>query len=103
MSENPNPEFPGADTFEVDQLAFENASLRTTIEEQARKIAELEAEREWKPIETCPKDKWVIAYLYPYEPFIAKLDQSHGWVDEREHGIYSPTHWMPLPEPPKEE
>lgn len=60
---------------------------------------------EWQPIETAPKDKRFVALLYCtptyrrygvgwYQPMTGWQGWYHsGWKE-------SPTHWMPLPEPP---
>lgn len=72
---------------------------------------------EWQPIETSPKDgELILACRAGYLPQTARYSSSleyTGWitVDEDddelfsawvEYGYrYSPTHWMPLPEPPK--
>lgn len=70
---------------------------------------------EWQPIETVPKDEtWVLLY-FPDFTWAAEANgvilafwsnDGHGWFDseaasnalDEEH---QPTHWMPLPEPPK--
>ena len=69
----------------------------------------------WQPIETAPKDgSWVIV-VFPYSPPMVSLatykpqfrrggrgGQSAGWRSYHERlSEISPTHWMPLPEPPK--
>lgn len=71
----------------------------------------------WQPIDTAPKasadiDDELINVLV-YEPggifYVAAWDERHGmWMDpglpnnaEEQHEN-NPTHWMPLPEPPKE-
>lgn len=53
---------------------------------------------EWQPIETAPFSTWVLVFR-PQTSLACKMgvDYKHkqdGWVG-------NPTHWMPLPEPPK--
>lgn len=64
------------------------------------------SESKWRPIETAPKQQWTWIIVYaPGEawdlPGIVSPCQWHpdaGFcVDE----LRDPTHWMPLPEPPK--
>lgn len=70
---------------------------------------------EWQPIETAPKDgTWVfVGHALWQFPIIARWDMNHRvhvecWSDidslpigySAEYG-HEPTHWMPLPEPPK--
>lgn len=58
----------------------------------------------WQPIETAPKDHF--AYLV-YGPkagrSVAFRDVTWRWLalPSRKDLGYKPTHWMPLPEPPK--
>lgn len=63
----------------------------------------------WKPIETAPKDGTaVLICINQGTAFDAWWDQAdQAWVDGRlnryeEQYTYSPTHWMPMPEPPVE-
>lgn len=74
---------------------------------------------EWQPIETAPKDGTWIMIFCPCEEFpthdithwVAKFgycDPEHSletaWVDQDDAVVMrqqEPTHWMPLPEPPK--
>jgi hypothetical protein len=61
---------------------------------------------EWQPIETAPKDGqhiilalsegWIGVGYYDDDPEFSSL----GWVVFGS-GQQQPTHWMPLPEPPK--
>lgn len=71
---------------------------------------------EWMPIESAPKDKSVLLLMGGKFPSVGQWDsqpfnyRAHPyWRSERGH-IFGktwdrenqPTHWMPLPEPPKE-
>ncbi len=65
----------------------------------------------WRPIAEAPKDEYVLV-LCAHGMYVACLDERvhgkgiWGWsVDDNKHGPYplrgaSPTHWMPLPDPP---
>jgi hypothetical protein len=69
----------------------------------------------WQPIETAPKDGTrVLIYGYwdgelsdlDEEPEVWKARFSLGtwWVDSDQYyvaRVVNPTHWMPLPKPPK--
>ena len=67
--------------------------------EQKKQIKELEAEREWQPIETAPDDKLVLVFSKGYCLVTKRYSLSREWLGMRPHEY--PTHWMPLPEPPK--
>lgn len=81
---------------------------------------------EWQPIETCPKDGspfliWVHAETHGETDdglqFVADNSYAdlgwwltgtdpmpYGYVDfasQNTHNVDEPTHWMPLPQPPK--
>lgn len=75
-----------------------------------------EAERQWQPIETAPKDGTPILIWQPGNPkhnFGAADDNRYaigywrtwepngGWGNRNQQTVIS-THWMPLPQPPKE-
>lgn len=64
---------------------------------------------EWQPIETAPKDKtlllWRSSYGLPVAGHILAGDLWGAFVPGvpmlfQKH-IEEPTHWMPLPDPPK--
>ncbi len=59
----------------------------------------------WRDIESAQKDKAVQLYsscIKEYHP-IAYYDlSSNCWRTGNDTVIYDPTHWMPLPQPPKE-
>lgn len=82
--------------------------------EEARKIRpEIERDRqEWQPIETAPKDGmrilacWRAGSIVWESPSIVRW-HFDGWAVDcvgrgLAKGSYSPTHWLPLPTPPKE-
>ena len=58
-----------------------------------------EAEMEWQPIETAPKDGMVL--VWDGYPRIAWQERG-VWRDSDEFfaQALNPTHWMPLPDPP---
>ena len=55
----------------------------------------------WQPIESAPKDGTEIL-LYPYA--VCKWDTEDGafFRDDSDIWPQHPTHWMPLPKPPKD-
>jgi hypothetical protein len=73
---------------------------------------------EWQPIETAPKDGYPYLFFYPNgigmtrysarywatgEWRVGAKTITEGWSDEwRQLRLQDePSHWMPLPEPPK--
>ena len=70
-----------------------------------------ESERGWQPIDTAPKDGTALLLLYVPELEGAIPQFVAGWVNEFEtwgngaiqYWHRQPTHWQPLPDPPREE
>ena len=87
-----------------------NQSLDLLREENERLKADAEL-IEWQPIETAPKDGTDILVMTGETMHVVRWINIHGdfdyWaVDDNKHGPFTlrgkaPTHWMPLPEPPK--
>lgn len=81
-----------------------------TFEWMRQRIADLErklAAASWQPIETAPKSRTSVLVFVPDRPpricsamWLASRSGGDWW-----HGlsIITPTHWMPLPEPPADE
>ena len=62
---------------------------------------------EWQPIETAPKDEYVLTYgpLRDGSGFYHEVQRMYlpklVWPVTFMHNALDPTHWMPPPEPPK--
>lgn len=75
---------------------------------------------QWQPIESAPLAQWVLVWILPwneaiiaerYEVMPNEADEWSGWIrddgsdlfecNDDEGNYPTPTHWMPLPEPPK--
>jgi Protein of unknown function (DUF551) len=60
---------------------------------------------EWQPIETAPEDVLVlIARCAPNTQWHGRIEVAIKYGDRFDafNRWFPPTHWMPLPEPPKE-
>lgn len=69
--------------------------------EAADRIEALETAQAWRPIETAPRDKPVMAWHVKRIWIIAYPTTDGGWHDGIGNFLHSRiTHWMPLPEPP---
>lgn len=61
----------------------------------------------WQPIETAPKDFTPILVFIPGTWELPHMIHVAFWkkdgfrLQDEDHFIVEPTHWMPLPEPPK--
>jgi hypothetical protein len=67
---------------------------------------------EWQPIETAPKDQYIVAYIPNENPVvlywgcydsIQPCGDLYGWLNSElgaEFPYLNVTHWMPLPKPP---
>lgn len=56
----------------------------------------------WQPIESAPSATRIVLISDVYDPLIGYLDRAGPWRDDNGDRISVPTHWMPLPLPPKE-
>jgi hypothetical protein len=56
----------------------------------------------WQPIETAPKDDTDVLVFSEELVWVASCYRGMWWFEKRDDTFLSePTHWMPLPEPPK--
>jgi hypothetical protein len=81
--------------------------LTKSINEELARAA-IEAMLGWQPIETAPKDGERILVARPFATINANMVGEDYWADRLQGGCWArstpmaqPTHWMPLPEPPK--
>jgi hypothetical protein len=99
---------------EIDRLWAENRDVHLENEQFRREIERLRAEREWRPIETAPKDgRTILVYRRCHDwdvlgtAYWAGSEHLAGWISSGIHeppgnlGLAAPTHWMPLPAPPE--
>lgn len=72
-------------------------------------ITKQDSEMNWQPIETAPRedDLCIFAWCPDAHGYIVVAWQSDdlvkggGWFGLEDYTLVHPTHWMPLPEPPK--
>lgn len=83
--------------------------LATEVDALMARVAQLEAERQWLPIESAPKDGTVIALRRGQSVHSgrwARGTYTTGWLSLDSDAVFAfgkinpPTHWMPLPPPP---
>ena len=77
-------------------LQWKYPTNSATLRALSARVAELEAEQKWQPIETIPKDGDDIL-IYPYGGKI--ISCTPFFADGHALPL---THWQPLPTPPKE-
>lgn len=84
-----------------------DAKTKTLLRGAADAIQSLSAlhRQEWQPIETAPRDKWILVWRPASNVRDASwvcLPPSPGYWTEGRGGPLDPppTHWMPLPAPP---
>jgi hypothetical protein len=56
---------------------------------------------EWQPIDTAPKDGTDVLIFCDDEIVIGSFAGGMWWFDQIRYEKHAPTHWMPLPAPPK--
>ena len=104
------------DAERIAHLERELAEERHSREVAAKKAWEFSDQfraMSWQPIETAPKETSVLIYGFWEGELHAKEDQREiwkahfaydkWWIEGGEfyaQHVISPTHWMPLPEPP---
>ena len=88
----------------IAELQNDNAALNGTVSNLIEQIAELSKPR-WIPVtERLPEDgQWVLVWGHGQKIPIMMFRESGAWIDDQFEFHTTVTHWMPLPEPPKEE
>lgn len=75
------------------------------------RVAELEAAQQWIPVterlperqgNTALNARYLVLYLGYYHDVIVFSPSNKKWLSGEEDKTEFVTHWMPLPEPPKE-
>jgi hypothetical protein len=62
------------------------------------------SDMQWQPIETAPKREMLILYFPPVTGSAHPSNDKAGRIDLDLYPVHyprKPTHWMPLPDPPK--
>lgn len=78
----------------------------SAVDQLRGQVAALEAEREWQPIETAPKDgTWQVVARLNQDNVTPTWWERASWIEKRSQwsssgGVCKPTHWMPLPSQP---
>lgn len=98
---------------DIDEKTGEGIRAKEAVETIEEVLGELESEG-WQSIKTSPHDKSVL--ICYGEPFFGEFTQevekaffdseSEKWLfdlSEKEVSTNGVTHWMPLPEPPKQQ
>lgn len=58
---------------------------------------------DWQPINTAPTDKKILLWAArSFTRSVGEVYYGYVNVDYQNHPHYKYSHWMPLPEPPKE-
>jgi hypothetical protein len=65
--------------------------------------------QDWQPINTAPEATWVLVMVPNYGINIATMTRDPNvlgengkfWFLRDQSDLYHPTHWMPLPPPPR--
>lgn len=57
---------------------------------------------EWRPIETAPRDRAILGWAPMWRSPSAVMFHDNYDAFGDDCGMLFPTHWMPLPDPPKE-
>lgn len=92
-----------------DRRVTELLEANNRLVEENRKLKNA-AQEKWQPIETAPKAQRVLVWSgeEQYCAHWAKnpFTNDEAWIvaewgDDGDQALVKPTHWMPLPEPPK--
>ena len=114
MSEAPERIWGGVYTSEITTYKPLHRAVGYVREDLYRaakdELARLREAQAWQPIETAPRDGTQFLALWPHPDHDEKSSEirtwywEERWLNPYESSLYTPppTHWMPLPEAPKE-
>lgn len=71
-----------------------------TLKDEVKRLTKAS---EWQPIETAPKDGKTIILVVEYGYVYTGIFHNDGYCQDLTGAGLDPTHWMPLPQPPKQE
>ncbi|MBD8556342.1 hypothetical protein IFT84_17680 [Rhizobium sp. CFBP 8762] len=89
------------DPYNMQTIDREFTTLTLELSAAKQRIAELEAERQWQPIETIPLMQAVLVFGGSGRINEYTATSIH-WREDWEYSEDEPTHWMPLPASPHE-
>jgi hypothetical protein len=94
-----------AEAIETFGAQFTGETVARRIAGHVRSIPIPEGAEGWRPIDSAPKDRWIMAHgdgdAIQDCPFICQwYGKRDGWIEVYSDTPVRPTHWRPLDPPP---
>ena len=93
---------------QIQDLIAENKRLKSEIIKLVAELVTLKEQNQWQPIETAPKDCELLGWYYSKGSinYMIIIWFNDRWIsigiNDIEECPQPPTHWRPIPQPPKE-